>query len=104
MIICNQTSNVYSSAQSEWCTWMQYTYLPSLKEKGLFLKVVFSKLIEKKCDKCDDNYCTQYFFISNALLKTCLEDYDSDFIKQQEIFFGSKILTFITKLRVISLY
>ena len=103
MIIYNQTSNVHSSLQLEWCKWMQYTYLPSLIEKGLFSKVVFSKLVNKS-DKCDDNYCTQYFFISNALLKTYLEDYDSDFIKQQEIFFGSKILTFTNKLRVISQY
>ena len=65
--------------------------------------MVFSKLVNKS-DKCDDNYCTQYFFISNALLKTYLEDYDSDFIKHQEIFFGSRILTFTTKLRVISQY
>ena len=71
MIIYNQTSNVHSSLQLEWCKWMQYTYLPSLIEKGLFSKVVFSKLVNKsdKSDKSDDNYCTQYFFISNALLK-----------------------------------
>ena len=103
MIIYNQTSNVHSSLQLEWCKWMQYTYLPSLIEKGLFSKVVFSKLVNKS-DKCDDNYCTQYYFKSNALLKTYLEDYDSDFIKHQEIFFGSRILTFTTKLRVISQY
>ena len=35
MIIYNQTSDVHFSAQSEWCTWMQHTYLPSLKEKFL---------------------------------------------------------------------
>lgn len=103
MIIYNQTSNVHSSVQSKWCKWMQYTYLPSLKEKGLFSKVVFSKIVDKS-DKFDDNYCTQYYFKSNALLKTYLEDYDSGFIKRQEIFFGCKVLTFTTKLRVINQY
>ena len=101
MIIYNQTSNVHSSVQPEWCKWMQYTYLPSLKEKGLFSKVVFSKLVYKS-DKYYDNYCIQYYFKSNALLKTYLEDYDSDFIKRQEIFFDCKVLTFTTKLRVIN--
>ena len=39
MIIYNQTSNVHSSLQLEWCKWMQYTYLPSLIQKGLFSKL-----------------------------------------------------------------
>jgi len=101
MIYYNVTSRLDRNIEAEWINWMQEKHIPEMLNTKYFTEV---KLLKIDFDDQEDNptYATQYLLASETLLKSYIKN-KADILKNKIIEkFGERVLSFNTKLEVIS--
>ena len=101
MIYYNVTSQLDKSIETEWLRWMQEEHIPEMLSTNYFIEVKVLKIkIDDENDFC--NYATQYLLISEPLIDSYIKNKSNVLRRTVVEKFGEKVLSFRTKLEIIS--
>ncbi len=100
MIYYNVTSQIDINIEAEWVRWMQEEHIPEMLNTKYFIEVKLLKI--NLDDKSTCTYAAQYLSSSESSLNKYINNNDN-ILKEKTIKnFGDKVLSFSTKLKVIS--
>lgn len=100
MLLYNVTSNIPEALHEKWLYWMQRTHIPEVMATGKFSKARLVKVLVE--EEGTVTYSVQFYTECKADLDKYIAE-DSARVRQQTTeLFGEEILTFRTRLEVIS--